>query len=181
MAEVFTVHHGLTYRAELQLSFFESMASNDMVAEKFHELGFRHITVSGEGDQRWAQGTWDGPDESVPLTDEHVISVVEVKAPKAAMKAPSVYRRDIVEGGDQDEPVPAIDPYPGTPEAPSEEVQPGENTGIVPPYLRKKIEDEKLGTPGDKPGDYHGGPKSGQGYNPFNPAYPDANANNNVG
>jgi hypothetical protein len=95
MSKNFTVHHGRTYRAKLKLSFFEAFASNDQVAEKFQELGFTDITISGQGDHRWAQGVWGGPDESVPLTDEHIESVIEVKAPKAAMESPSVYRRPL--------------------------------------------------------------------------------------
>ena len=81
MSAIFTVHHGKVYRAHLKLSWFESFASEDMIAEKFKVLGFTNITITGSGKDRYAIGTWNGPDESVPLTDEHIVSVQEVHDP----------------------------------------------------------------------------------------------------
>jgi len=87
MSDIFTVHHGKVYRAHLKLSWFESFASEDMVAEKFKVLGFTNVTITGTGEDRYAIGTWNGPDESVPLTDEHIVTVQEVHAPHTAMVA----------------------------------------------------------------------------------------------
>jgi len=75
---IFTVHHGKTYIAKLKLSWFESFAGDEMIADKFRELGFKNVIITGSGEHRWAQGLWNGPDESVPLTDEHIESVKEV-------------------------------------------------------------------------------------------------------
>lgn len=77
----FTVKHGTTYKAQLTLSWFESFASDDMIASKFEALGFKDVVVSGDGETRYAQGIWLGPDETVPLTDEHIVSVTEVAPP----------------------------------------------------------------------------------------------------
>lgn len=87
---IFTVHHGKVYRAHLKLNFFESFASEEQVAEKFREIGFTNIHILGSGEDRYAVGTWNGPDESVPLTDEHIVSVQEVHAPHAAFTTPPV-------------------------------------------------------------------------------------------
>jgi hypothetical protein len=181
MSNVFTVHHGRSYKAELQLSFFESFASEQQVAEKFEELGFINVVVTGSGSTRYAHGIWNGPDESVPLTDEHVVSVEEVHAPRIAMEAPA--RREFKAPMYPPEPERAPSGgigeqggYTGlAPEAPSEEVQPavdpytgpGENTGIVPPYLREKLEKEAVEEEEKRRGG--GRPKD---YDPFNPAHP---------
>jgi len=82
MTEIFTVHHGKVYRAHLKLNWFESFASEEQVAEKFREIGFTNIHIVGHGSDRYAVGTWNGPDESVPLTDEHIVSVQEVHDPQ---------------------------------------------------------------------------------------------------
>src|SRR5438045_1994607 len=89
--EMFTVVKGKTYRATVALSGFEAWASNDQVAEKFTELGFIHVHVTGSGDTRHVRGTWTDADTTVEMPKqvthaEEVASspVVEDNKPETA-------------------------------------------------------------------------------------------------
>jgi len=66
----FTVHQGKRYRATIQLSFVQSLASNEMVADKFREVGFTEIVVTGSGRTRLAQGSWLHAGTSADIPDE---------------------------------------------------------------------------------------------------------------
>ena len=57
-----TVRQGLRYRATLSLGFFEQLASNELLAGKFAELGFEDVKVIGEGAIRTAEALWPLPD-----------------------------------------------------------------------------------------------------------------------
>lgn len=58
---------GTTYQAEIKLGYFEAMASNETVANKFRNLGFEAVTVTGVGASRRAVGKWAGPSLEVEL------------------------------------------------------------------------------------------------------------------
>ena len=75
---IFTVRQGRRYRAHVRLGFFEKLASNAAVAEKFKAAGFAHVEVVGEGAERWAFGTWTGPDATAELPSEITDVPVEV-------------------------------------------------------------------------------------------------------
>ena len=65
----FTVRQNKRYRAGIRLSFFEAVASNDRIAEELQKLGLNHVTVSGSGRDRVAEGTWPQSDATVELPD----------------------------------------------------------------------------------------------------------------
>ena len=52
----FTVHQGQRYQATISLGFVQRLASNDMVADKFREVGFTDVIVTGSGRTRLAMG-----------------------------------------------------------------------------------------------------------------------------
>lgn len=73
----FRVEPGKRYRATIQLGFFESLASNEMIAGRFEEVGFKDVEVYGEGETRTAEGTWG---KAKPASAEMPEQVVEVEA-----------------------------------------------------------------------------------------------------
>jgi predicted chitinase len=68
---------GKRYKGKITLTGFETWASNSMVADKFSELGFSDVDISGSGSTRFGVGKWDKPDQSVPMPSQ-VSDVVEV-------------------------------------------------------------------------------------------------------
>jgi hypothetical protein len=58
----FTVHQGKRYRATLALTSIEQLADNAMIAQKFRDLGFSGVRVSGSGATRRVVGVWPGKD-----------------------------------------------------------------------------------------------------------------------
>ncbi len=67
----FTVRHGKRYRATVVLSFLQQLAAtNEMIAGKLAEAGFRDVKVTGTGGTRMAEALWPGPDTTAPLPDE---------------------------------------------------------------------------------------------------------------
>lgn len=76
----FTVHKGKRYKAKIALSFFEQMASNDMIVEKFQEAGFTEVSVTGTGDTRIAIGRWASADTSAQMPSQ-VVSATEIVEP----------------------------------------------------------------------------------------------------
>lgn len=68
-----------TYRAVVSLSWLESLADNDQVANRFIELGFRDVSVTGSGAERVAQGTWIGGDRDFDLKGHPITDVEEVE------------------------------------------------------------------------------------------------------
>ena len=57
-----TVRQGLRYRATISLGFFERLASNELIAKQFADLGFRDVEVTGQGSNRVAEALWPLPD-----------------------------------------------------------------------------------------------------------------------
>lgn len=66
----FTVRKGKRYQARIHLGLLQSVASNDMVAEKFREAGFTDVVVTGSGGTRLAEGVWPHDDASAEIPSE---------------------------------------------------------------------------------------------------------------
>jgi hypothetical protein len=76
---IYTVRKGKRYQATITLGLLQSVASNDMVADRFREAGFVEVEVTGSGRTRVGQGLWPHDDASADVPDE-VISVDEIEA-----------------------------------------------------------------------------------------------------
>ncbi|HUU66596.1 MAG TPA: hypothetical protein VMW57_04840 [Methyloceanibacter sp.] len=78
----FTVRQGKRYEATVMLGLFQSAASNEIVADKFREVGFTDVVVIGSGRTRAAKGSWPHPAQSADIPDEireiHEIGQIEV-------------------------------------------------------------------------------------------------------
>lgn len=75
----FTVHTGRRYKAIISLGFFEQMASNDMIAEKLEEAGFKNVKVTGTGATREAEAVWTGADTTAEMPPQ-LVSAIELPA-----------------------------------------------------------------------------------------------------
>jgi hypothetical protein len=73
----FTVRQGHRYAATVTLNWIEQAASNDVIRQKFIDLGFRDVTATGSGGMREVQGLWTGADATVEL-DPHLSNVREI-------------------------------------------------------------------------------------------------------
>lgn len=67
---LFTVQKGKRYQARVNLGLFQSVASNDMVADKFREVGFTDVVVTGSGRTRDATGLWPHDDACAEIPAE---------------------------------------------------------------------------------------------------------------
>ena len=56
------VRRGSRYRATISLGFIERLASNELIAKQFVDLGFEDVHVSGQGATRIAEALWPLPD-----------------------------------------------------------------------------------------------------------------------
>jgi hypothetical protein len=75
----FTVHQGKRYRATISLNLIERLASNEMVAQKFRDLGFSEVRVSGRGGTRGAHALWPSQDATAEIPPQ-IKSIDEVEA-----------------------------------------------------------------------------------------------------
>ncbi len=66
----FTVQQGKRYRARITLGFVQRFATNDMVADKFRDVGFTDVVVTGSGGTRHATGSWPHETASAEIPDE---------------------------------------------------------------------------------------------------------------
>ena len=66
----YTVERGKRYQARIELGLIQSVASNDMVADKFREVGFTDVAVSGSGRMRTAEGIWPHENASADIPSE---------------------------------------------------------------------------------------------------------------
>jgi hypothetical protein len=66
----YTVRKGKRYRATINLDLFQSLASNEMVAHKFREVGFTDVVVTGSGSTRHAEGSWRKKNAAAEIPDE---------------------------------------------------------------------------------------------------------------
>ncbi len=71
-AAEFTVHQGNRYRATLALKPVEQLADNALIAQKFRDLGFSRVRVSGSGATRRVEGVWPGKDTSATMPPQIV-------------------------------------------------------------------------------------------------------------
>ena len=71
-AAEFTVHQGKRYRAILALTSIEQLADNALIAQKFRDLGFSRVRVSGAGARRRVDGVWPGKDTSANMPPQIV-------------------------------------------------------------------------------------------------------------
>jgi hypothetical protein len=71
-AAEFTVHQGKRYRAILALKSVELLADNALIAQKFRDLGFSRVRVSGAGATRRVEGVWPGRDTSANMPPQIV-------------------------------------------------------------------------------------------------------------
>lgn len=73
----FTVRHGKRYRARVHLGIFEQVVDDAAIADKLRAAGFENVIVTGSGRDRYALGTWSGPDTTTEL-DDHISDVQEI-------------------------------------------------------------------------------------------------------
>ena len=66
-AAEFTIHQGKRYRAILALKSVERLVDNALIAQKFRDLGFTGVRVSGAGAVRRVEGVWPGKDTSANM------------------------------------------------------------------------------------------------------------------
>lgn len=87
-AQNFTVRHGHRYAATIVLSGLEQLASNDQVADRFKQLGFIDVVVTGSGSTRHGEATWNNADTTAPL-DSHLHNVIELPAEAVVAAQPA--------------------------------------------------------------------------------------------
>jgi hypothetical protein len=75
-AAQFTVHQGKRYQAILALTSVEQLAGNAQIAQKFRDLGFSRVRVSGAGTTRRVEGVWPGKDTSANMPPQIVAVAV---------------------------------------------------------------------------------------------------------
>jgi hypothetical protein len=80
----FTVRQGKRYRATITLSWLESWASNDAIAEKLRAVGFADVSVTGSGYTRIGEATWPGPDTTAEMPSQ-LAEVKELTTPGATI------------------------------------------------------------------------------------------------
>jgi hypothetical protein len=54
---IYIVRKGRRYQATITLGLLQSVASNDLVADRFREAGFVEVEVTGSGRTRVAKGS----------------------------------------------------------------------------------------------------------------------------
>ena len=74
---LFTVRQGKRYRATVSLNLVERLASNEMIAQKFRDMGFSKVVVSGRGSTRSADALWPAQDASAEIPAQ-IKSIEEV-------------------------------------------------------------------------------------------------------
>jgi hypothetical protein len=75
---IFTVRHGRRYRATISLGLLESLAGNDMIADRLRAAGFEDISVKGSGSTRLAEGRWPKDDATAEMPAQ-VSAVTEIE------------------------------------------------------------------------------------------------------
>jgi hypothetical protein len=73
---IYTVHKGARYRATIRLGVFQSVASNQQVADRFTAVGITEVDVTGSGRNRVGTALWPRPDATAEVPDE--ITSVEI-------------------------------------------------------------------------------------------------------
>lgn len=66
----YALKQGARYQATITLGLLQSIASNEMVADKLREAGFDNVAVTGSGGTRTATGIWSRDDISGAIPNE---------------------------------------------------------------------------------------------------------------
>jgi transketolase N-terminal domain/subunit len=72
-----TVRKGMRYRAAMRLGFLEKLASNELIAKKFEDLGFEDVKVTGKGASRTAEALWPLPDADGEMPSQ-IVELIEL-------------------------------------------------------------------------------------------------------
>ena len=75
----YTVRKGRRHRATIALGLLQSVASNDMIADRFARLVFADVEVKGSGRTRSGHALWPHDDARADIPDE-ITSVEEIEA-----------------------------------------------------------------------------------------------------
>jgi hypothetical protein len=85
----YSVRKGRRYRATIALGLLQSVASNDMIADKFREAGFADVEVKGSGRTRIGQALWPHDDASADIPDEITsVEEIEVEVVRRRLRCP---------------------------------------------------------------------------------------------
>jgi len=76
---MFTVRRGKRYQATILLNWIERLANNEIVAQKFRDLGFSDVQVLGRGGTRSAQALWPVRDATAEIPPQ-IKTIEEVEA-----------------------------------------------------------------------------------------------------
>jgi hypothetical protein len=79
----FTVHRGKRYRAIISLSWWEQIATNEMIAQKLRDVGFSEVKVTGEDHLREAKALWPLKDTTAQIPSQ-VSSIQEIEVTVAS-------------------------------------------------------------------------------------------------
>lgn len=82
----FTVKKGKRYQANIQLGFFEQVASNEMIAGMLQKAGFSEVKVTGSGAARRAEATWPSDDATAEMPSQ-IVSAAELPVKPTQMAA----------------------------------------------------------------------------------------------
>ena len=74
----FTVRRGKRYRASISLGLLESLAGNELIADRLRAAGFVDVSVNGAGATREAEGLWPSDDATAELP-EQISAVTEIE------------------------------------------------------------------------------------------------------
>ncbi len=74
----FTVRRGRRYRATIALGLLESLAGNEVIADRLRAVGFADVSVVGTGSKRQAEGLWQNDDSTAELPAQ-ITTVTEVE------------------------------------------------------------------------------------------------------
>jgi len=74
----FTVRRGRRYRATISLGLLESLAGNDVIADRLRAAGFAEISITGSGSKRQAEALWINDDVTAEMPDQ-ISSVSEIE------------------------------------------------------------------------------------------------------
>jgi hypothetical protein len=75
----YTVRKGRRYRATIALGLLQSVASNDMIADRFRAAGFADVEVKGSGCTRTAK-RYGRTTMHAPISPTRLFSVEEIEA-----------------------------------------------------------------------------------------------------
>ena len=66
----YTVKQGVRYYAQIKLSGFEALASNEQIMGRLRDAGFVDVSVTGSGQYRGASVTWSKASATADIPSE---------------------------------------------------------------------------------------------------------------